>query len=198
MDYTDKIFEELKWTMPKSVDINDIKELAVYELKEDLMMAQDDEDEEEIDKINKLLEIAEKAVVPYDFKGHFGDWEDIMTMVDDCEQHQEKIKELENLCCLYNDIIKKVEQICDFKIVYSKKSRSIYLHCNFPATVENADKLMYLNNNFKCCDTYDEQDCYNDNKNICIRISDHDFGRRNDEIRGEISYYDLCINYVLK
>lgn len=127
------------------------------------------------------------------------DDEPIVEMYNRKKQYEKEREEIERLADNFLKIINQIEG--DFEIEFSEKSPSIYIKTSIPATKENVDEMYddvtsLFSLTFSFSNVYEEDEDYDETKNIEIRLSDHDFGgyTRFDGYGDYVSYRHSCIN----
>lgn len=129
------------------------------------------------------------------------DDEPIVEMYNRKKQYEKEREEIERLADNFLKIINQIEG--DFEIEFSEKSPSIYIKTSIPATKENVDEMYddvtsLFSLTFSFSNVYEED--YDENENIEVRLSDHDFGgyTRFDGYGDYVSYRHSCINAFYK
>lgn len=127
------------------------------------------------------------------------DDEPIVEMYNRKKQYEKEREEIERLADNFLKIINQIEG--DFEIEFSEKSPSIYIKTSIPATKENVaemydDVTSLFSLTFSFSNVYEEDENYDENENIEVRLSDHDFGgyTRFDGYGDYVSYRRSCIN----
>lgn len=131
------------------------------------------------------------------------DDEPIVEMYNRKKQYEKEREEIERLADNFLKIINQIEG--DFEIEFSEKSPSIYIKTSIPATKENVaemydDVTSLFSLTFSFSNVYEEDENYDENENIEVRLSDHDFGgyTRFDGYGDYVSYRHNCINAFYK
>lgn len=131
------------------------------------------------------------------------DDEPIVEMYNRKKQYEKEREEIERLADNFLKIINQIEG--DFEIEFSEKSPSIYIKTSIPATKENVaemydDVTSLFSLTFSFSNVYEEDENYDENENIEVRLSDHDFGgyTRFDGYGDYVSYRHSCINAFYK
>ena len=175
----------------------------------------DEEDEDDIEKKRELEEALEKLEgtddkTAYNIYCNLSNFEYSKDepIVELCEKKEEQLEYLANINVLaskFHNIIKNsFSQFDEVEISFSSKSPSVYLILPVAATEENVEKIfdgIEVNHfEFSVSNIYRENDCYYDDRNIAIRLSDHDFGgfRKVYGLCDYVSYEKNCINIVSK
>ena len=113
---------------------------------------------------------------------------------------EDEKEEIENLAGEFLKVINELD--CDFEIEFSRKSPSIYVKTNIPATKENLEEFAGIYNpiKFDAENVYEEDGTYDNEENIEIRLSDHDFGgfTKFEGYGDYVSYRHKCLNFVYR
>lgn len=126
--------------------------------------------------------------------------EPIVELFQKKKDFEEEKEEIENLASEFLKVINELD--CDFEIEFSRKSPSIYVKTNIPATEENVEDFYGICNPLDFCfeNVYEEDETYDSEENIEIRLSNHDFGgfTKFGGYGDYVSYRHSCINLVYK
>lgn len=187
--------------------INEVRNL----LDDFIFCYYDEEDEEDAEKKHELEEALKKlegtddktAYNIYCNLSNF-DYREDEPIIELYKKREEQLEYLENINVLankfYNIIKNSFSEFDDVKISFSSKSPSVYLTLPIAATEENVEEVFenieYNRFEFSTSNVYEEDEDYNEAKNIEIRLSDHDFGgwTRFDGYGDYVSYRRSCIN----
>lgn len=192
----------------KNGDIN-ISEEVKNEINNFIEFNDLDEDEKDVyESALQEMENVQHDDTAYDiycalpYFEYFDD-EPIVEMYNKKKQYKKEREEIERLADNFLKIIKQIEG--DFEIEFSEKSPSIYIKTSIPATKENVDEMYddvtsLFSLTFSFSNVYKEDENYDENENIEVRLSDHDFGgyTRFDGYGDYISYRHNCINAFYK
>lgn len=175
----------------------------------------DEEDEDDVEKKHELEEALKKLEgvddkTAYDIYCNLSNFEYSKDepIVELYEKREEQLEYLANINVLsskfYSIIKNSFSQFDEVEISFSSKSPSVYLTLPVVATEENIeevfDMLEYNHFEFSISNVYSENETFHDDKNIEIRLSDHDFGgfRKVYGLCDYVSYEKNCINIVSK
>ncbi len=172
-------------------------------IKEDL----DEDDEDDVALLEKLAlaieEIKNDEADAYDTYWDFCSYrsdDPIEELYEKAKLQGEYLDKIDSLAKEYFQIIKN--SFCEFneevELDFSRKSPSIYITLPLKATQENVDyiyeNLEYNSFIYNVTNVYEENEEYDEDENIELRLSDHDFGSYYNEYHGDISYEKNCIN----
>lgn len=192
----------------KNGDIN-ISEEVKNEINNFIEFNDLDEDEKDVyESALQEMENVQHDDTAYDiycalpYFEYFDD-EPIVEMYNKKKQYKKEREEIERLADNFLKIIKQIEG--DFEIEFSEKSPSIYIKTSIPATKENVDEMYddvtsLFSLTFSFSNVYKEDENYDENENIEVRLSDHDFGgyTRFDGYGDYVSYRRSCINLIYR
>lgn len=188
-------------------------ENVIFNLNDELKK---ESDKDEIEELNKkigeyqvILRNAKKSTnadesyIVYEATPFFEYRED-EPIIEQYKKIEESREELERLNVLVNSYLKIIKELPDieFEICFSEKSPSIYIKTKIDATEENVENFLYLGGvlDWEMENVYEEDECYDCDLKIEIRLSDHSFGgfTKFEGYGDYVSYRKSCINYVYK
>lgn len=118
-------------------------------------------------------------------------------MEDTYEPYKRQMNKIKRLSEGYSNIVQKFPDNIDYNVEFSRSSLSVYLNTNVPVAENNIDRFLNIGETIRWINTTDTYSEYEEsdykNKNLVIRMSDHDFGGNRD-----YSYRIPCINIVLE
>lgn len=118
-------------------------------------------------------------------------------MEDTYEPYKRQMNKIKRLSEGYSNIVQKFPDNIDYNVEFSRSSLSVYLNTNVPVAENNIDRFLNIGETIRGINTTDTYSEYEErdykNKNLVIRMSDHDFGGNRD-----YSYRIPCINIVLE
>lgn len=171
----------------------------------------DEENEDDVEKKHELEEALKKLEgtddkTAYDIYCNLSNFEyskdePIVELYEKSEEQLDYLANINVLASKFHNIIKNsFSQFDEVEISFSSKSPSVYLILPLAATEENVEKIfdeIEVNRfDFSLSNVYSENETFYDDKNIEIRLSDHDFGgfRKVYGLCDYISYEKNCIN----
>ena len=118
-------------------------------------------------------------------------------MEDTYEPYKRQMNKIKRLSEGYSNIVQKFPDNIDYNVEFSRSSLSVYLNTNVPVAENNINRFLNIGETIRginITETYSEyEESDYKNKNLVIRMSDHDFGGNRD-----YSYRIPCINIVLE
>ena len=175
----------------------------------------DEEDEDDVEKKHELEEALKKLEgaddkTAYDIYCNLSNFEyrKDEPIVELYEKREEQLEYLANIDVLaskfYNIIKNSFSQFDEVEVSFSSKSPSVYLILPIAATEENVEEIfdeIEVNHfDFSILNVYSENETFYGDKNIEIRLSDHDFGgfHKVYGLCDYVSYEKNCINIISK
>lgn len=192
--------DEPEINMAKEVENELLNLIDEIEEEED----RDEDREEELQEyknalaeVRKYPEDNDAAYKTYSF--YYGKDDIIDDLYDRYNKQAELKGRIEILAGQYVKILREMPDDMQVEVDFSYKSQSVYIKTEVAATEENVEEFAYLGD--LCIvsrNIYDENESYGTDKNIEIRLSDHDFGgyHRSYGIGEYFSYEKDCISYV--
>ena len=200
IDLTNEIINDLKNTLERFINDYDSNDEEDVETKNKLKQA-----------INKLqnvecrdYEIAYDIYINSPFFNYRED-EPMVELYRKVEEQEQYMNRIDELATKFYKVIKNsFSDFGDVGISFSSKSPSVYLELPIKATEENVEMINesidYNSFLFSVANLYRENESYDNDKNIEIRLSDHDFGGyyKKYGLCEYISYEKDCINIVYR
>lgn len=165
-----------------------------YAEDDEIELLEEFRNDEDIQDIKRFIN-DDLSIMDYndydDFYNLLNGHSDIDDIAKEWEYHERMMKKIEKAAAVFSDIIRQFPENMDYQIDFSQKSVSIYLKVNV-APIRDNRELFGIGYRWRDCyeDRYNEFELEKMNE-LCIRMSDHDFG--GNEF---VSYYEDCINYV--